>query len=246
MLKNNASYPIHTKPFEKMKKNFKLLWGITLIGLVAISFTSQQSISERRTAFWYGWTNTCFPGNDWGKTTYITCGINYPNFKASNSATYNSMKALNSNEVKLQEVVESGATSPIKLSISKGTSFFKIVPKGNNINSASVYYLSEKTLNNIKKQPAKLEQLLALPLSSVNANYDVFKITYKGEKGYVFQSKIAHTEQYATATPDEKYTTSGGGMQTLILDNTDANKWQKATAKMSEINPNVLPNIGHQ
>lgn len=229
-----------------MKKSIKILGSIALIGMLSLCFTNQSTIAEKRTAFWNGWINTCFPDKDWGKTTYVTCGIKYNTFKKNHPTLYNRMKALNSNETKLQEVVEAGSSTPIELPIKKGSKFFKIVPRGNNINSASVYYLNQAELNAIKNHPGKLEQRLCLPLSSVSANYDVFKITYKGVKGYVFQSKIASTEQYATKTPDEKYTTTGGGVQTLILDNTNADKWEKTAEKISEINPNVLPNIGHQ
>ncbi len=92
-----------------MKKNIKLLWCIALVGTIGLCFTNQQTISQRRTAFWYGWINTCFPDKDWSKTTYVTCGIRYDRFKSNNTTVYNHMKALNPSETKLQEVVEASS-----------------------------------------------------------------------------------------------------------------------------------------
>lgn len=93
--------------------------------------------------------------------------------------------------------------------------------------------------------PEKLEQVLGLPLGSVNAEYDVFKITYQGSSGYVFKSTVAGTEQFANATPSLKYLTPGGGTQTLILDNMDVAKWLKGTTPIESIAPNKLPLIGN-
>ena len=231
-----------------MKQGLKFVLGFVFIGLLSIGFTEQlvPSIAQQRTAFWDIWINKCFPNKDWSKTTFKTMGQDYTVFKSTNSAVYNDMKALNSNEIKLQEFVESGSTMPEEVPVKKGDEFFKIVPKGNNINGSSAYYLNQTQLDKIKANPGKLEQILGLPLSSVNAEYDVFEIIYEGTKGYVFQSRIAPTQQFANATPDVKYATTGGGIQTLVLDNTDAAKWKKSTAKIAEISPQTLPGIENQ
>lgn len=229
-----------------MKKHSKLVFGLVLLSVLSSGFTFYQNITEERTQFWNNWINKCFPDKNWDTSTFKTIGVSYTTFKTTDSLTYKDMKALNPNEVKLQEVVESGATMPHEITIKKGAIFYKIVPKGNNINSASVYYLSQSQLSAIKNKPAKLEQTLCLPLSSVAAAYDVFKITFMDATGYVFQSRIAPSIQFANATPTVKYTTSGGGVQTLILDNTNAQKWHKSTSAISAINPNMLPQIGKQ
>jgi hypothetical protein len=155
------------------------------------------------------------------------------------------MKALNSNEIKLQEFIEAGSTIPTKVLIDQGDEFFKIVPKGNNIGSPSAYYVDQAQLNLIKANSENLEQVLGLPLGSVNAEYDVFKITFQGNSGYVFKSTVAGTEQFANATPALKYITPGGGIQTLILDNMDGAKWIKGSAPIESIIPNKLPLIGN-
>jgi hypothetical protein len=199
----------------------------------------------QRTSFWDDWINKCFPSKNWSNTTFVTKGKNYSAFKTTNTSVYNDMKALNPNEIKLQEFIEAGSTIPVKVPINNGDEFFKIVPKGNNIGSPSAYYVDQAQLNLIKANPEKLEQVLGLPLGSVNAEYDVFKITYQGSNGYVFKSTVAGTEQFANATPTLKYLTPGGGTQTLILDNMDGAKWLKGSAPIESIAPNKLPLIGN-
>jgi hypothetical protein len=199
----------------------------------------------QRTNFWDDWINKCFPSKNWSNTTFVTKGKNYSTFKTTNASIYNDMKALNPNEIKLQEFIEAGSTVPVKVLINNGDEFFKIVPKGNNIGSPSAYYVDQAQLNLIKTNPEKLEQVLGLPLGSVNAEYDVFKITYQGSSGYVFKSTVAGTEQFANATTTLKYLTPGGGTQTLILDNMDGAKWLKGSAPIESIAPNKLPLIGN-
>lgn len=203
------------------------------------------SILAQRVSFWEDWINKCFPGKNWSNTTFKTIGKDYNAFKTTNTSIYNDMKVLNPNEAKLQEFIEAGSAIPTKVPINQGDEFFKIVPKGNNIGGPSAYYVDQTQLNLIKANPEKLEQVLGLPLGSVNAEYDVFKITYKGNSGYVFKSTVAGTEQFANATPSLKYSTTGGRSQTLILDNMDGAKWLKGSAPIESITPNNLPQIGN-
>ena len=198
---------------------------------------------SKRTLFWDEWVNKCFPGRNWDNTVFKARGKDFSEFKASRPEIYDDMKLLNSNEIKLQECVESGSSFPSKFPIKSGDSFYKIVPKGQNISGQSMYYIDQAQLNTIKANPEVVEQILGLPLNSVNAEYDVFKITFKGTEGSVFKSPIASTEQYAKANPSFKYTTTGSGVQTLILDNGNATKWQKGTTPIESIKPNVLPKI---
>ncbi|MFO0322471.1 MAG: hypothetical protein ACK504_08585 [Bacteroidota bacterium] len=207
------------------------------------------SILTQRVNFWNDWINKCFPAKNWSNTTFKTFGKDYNTFKSTNVTIYNDMKALNSNELKLKEFIESCSnTSPIiKINVQSGDVYYKIVRKGEDIiSSASVYYIDQAQLNLIKANPEKLEQVLGLPLSSVSSEYDVFKITYQGSNpGYVFKSTIASTEQYANATQSVKYNTTGGGKQILILNNLNDDVWIKSSSPLEPIIPNQIPLIGN-
>lgn len=233
-----------------MKKGLKFAIGVVFVGFLGVCLTNASlpdSIVQQRKAFWDSWVNKCFPNNDWNTTTFKTMGEDYSAFKLKDSTVYHDMKALNPNEIKLQEFVESGSTMPEEAFVKQGDKFFKIVPKGNNIDGPSAYYLGQIQLDKIKAHPARLEQVLGLPLSSVSAEYDVFEITYQGSsKEYVFRSIVASTQQFANATPNVKYSTCGGAVQTLVLDNMDATKWKKGSVKIASISPNTLPKIGDQ
>jgi hypothetical protein len=66
---------------------------------------------------------------------------------------------------------------------------------------------------------------LKLPVSSHGAKYDVFKIKVKqGEQVSVFKSRIA-------STVESGYTTTGGAIQSLVL---DRGKWT---------NPELVPSL---
>lgn len=114
-----------------------------------------------------------------------------------------------------------------------------------NINSPSAYYLSETEYQWIKANPSQLEQKLGLPLSNVNAEYDVFTITSKVNNNPLFESTIASTEQSAKSTSNVVYTTTGGRTQSLIINNGKTNLWEKATTPLEPLNPNSLPQIGN-
>lgn len=55
--------------------------------------------------------------------------------------------------MELQEFLEAGSTSPVKVPINNSDEFFKFVPKGNNIGSPSAYYVDKAQLNLIKQIP---------------------------------------------------------------------------------------------
>ena len=214
----------------------------------APSFNIEGSLLTNRIKFWENWINKCFPRRDFGATEFKTFGKNYNEFKTTNTVIYNDMKALVSDEAKLQEVIESGSTIPEKIPINHGDEFYKIVPKNpesTGIRGRSPYYIDKTQLDIIKANPSILEQELGLPLSSVSQDYDVYKITYQGNGGYVFKSTTASTEQFAKSTPNIKYITSGGGTQTLILDNFENTQWLKSLTPVESIIPNQLPQIGN-
>jgi hypothetical protein len=111
-------------------------------------------------------------------------GKDYNTFKTANTAIDNEMRVLYSTPSAadnfLPAIVKSGSSNPAKVTVNQGDKFYKIVPKGIDINGPSPYYLSEAEYQWIKANPSQLEQKLGLPLSSVGAEYDVFKIVPKG------------------------------------------------------------------
>ncbi len=109
----------------------------------------------------------------------------------------------------------------------------------------SPYYLSEAEYQWIKANPAQLEQKLGLPLSSVNAEYDVFTITSQANNNKLFQSTVAPTKQFANSTPSVIYNTTGGRTQSLIINNGDTDFWIKSSSPIETISPNNLPQIGN-
>jgi hypothetical protein len=207
---------------------------------------SAATIAAQRTNFWETWITNCFPNRDWNLTTFQTSGLDYQSFNQSQSVLKSEMLALGANEAKISEVIESGSNIPQKISITKNQKFYKLVPKGNNINGGSVYYIDQGQLNALESSTASIEQVLGLPLASTSAEYDVFSITYLKDNGYVFQSNVAPTNQFATSTPNIQYETSGGALQTIIFDNMNSNNWSKSPICMKTISPTQLPNIGNQ
>jgi hypothetical protein len=203
----------------------------------------------QRTSFWDDWINKCFPSKNWSNTTFQTVGKDYNAFKTANTTLDNEMRAMYSTQAAadnfLPGVVNSGVASPVKVTVNQGDKFYKIVPKGGNINTPSPYYLSEAEYQWIKANPAQLEQKLGLPLSSVNAEYDVFTITSQANNNKLFQSTVAPTKQFANATPSVIYNTTGGRTQSLIINNGDTDFWIKSSSPIETISPNNLPQIGN-
>jgi len=201
----------------------------------------------QRTNFWNDWIDKCFPEKNWSNTTFETFGKDYNTFKTANSVIDNEMRAMYNSTSDadnfLPGVVNSGITNPVKITVNQGDKFYKIVPKGNNINSPSPYYLSETEYQWIKANPGQLEQKLGLPLSSVNAEYDVFTITSKVNGNVLFQSTIAPTKQFANNTPSITYNTTGGRTQSLIINNGKSNLWDKSATPIETISPSSLPQI---
>jgi hypothetical protein len=203
----------------------------------------------QRTSFWDDWINKCFPGKNWDNTTFQTLGKDYGAFKSANTALDNEMRAMyttpSAADNFLPGIVNSGSTNPVKVTVNQGEKFYKIVPKGSNINGPSPYYLSEAEYQWIKANPSQLEQKLGLPLSSVSAEYDVFTITSKANNNTLFQSTVAPTKQFANATQNVVYNTTGGRTQSLIINNGDTDFWLKSSTPIETISPNSLPVIGN-
>ncbi len=201
----------------------------------------------QRQSVWNDLKAKHFPGNDWSRTRFTTDGIKYDYFKYNNNETYEEMIGVYPTpelaEKFLPELINSGSTVPKKVILNKGDKLYKIVPKGNNIKGPSPYYLSRVELDFVKQYPEKLEQVLGLPLSSVSAEYDVFQLTVKAERVEVYESTIAPTKQFTTGNPDEFYTTTGGRKQTLVINNSNDNIWEKDSSPIETIVPDKLPQI---
>lgn len=208
-----------------------------------------ESFLEQRLAFWEEWINKCFPSKNWANTTFETLGKDYYVYKSTNVTIDAEMRSLfNSSqdaERFLPTIINSGSTNPAKVLAKQNEKFYKIVPKGGNINSPSPYYLSETDFNWIKANPSQLEKRLGLPLSSVSAEYDVFTITSKIDNNAVFQSIVASTRQFSNATPSVIYSSSGGQIQSLILNNANPDFWLKSTSPIETISPKSIPIIGN-
>lgn len=195
-----------------MKKTIAIYFNLALLILTQSLFAQDQTIIPvetnkttqteswvaKRTNFWNEWIEKCFPNKDWNTTTFTTVGIDYATFKDNKNRRDNQMRAMYNTSTDadkyLPGIVNSGSSNPKRLKVKQGTKFYKIVYKGGNINSPSPYYLCEKEYQWIKNNLQFLEQKLGLPLSSVNAQYDVFTITSKANRNVLFQSTVAATK----------------------------------------------------
>lgn len=206
-----------------------------------------EDILSQRQDFWTNYKSKYFPDGDWGKTEFVTEGLDYNTFKNSNPAIYNEMAAkYGSSEIAeeyLPGLIESGSSIPTKVILNKGDELYKIVPSGSDISGLSPYYLSKAELNFVKQNPEKLEQVLGLPLSSCSGKYEVYKIVAKENNLAVFEANIAPTKQYLKSNPSDFYSTTGGRKQTLLIDNGDTDLWEKSSSAIETIEPTVLPVI---
>jgi hypothetical protein len=128
----------------------------------------------------------------------------------------------------LDGVINSCSTVPVRVPVSPGDKLFKIVPKGGDTpSSVTPYWLNESELNRLATD-ASLEQKLGLPIVSHGAKYDVYEIALKpGQSADVFESTVASTVEGA-------YSTTGGGLQSLVLDRA---KWSSPQKLSREIFP---------
>ncbi|MEO4006524.1 peptidoglycan-binding domain-containing protein [Flavobacterium sp. CAU 1735] len=207
----------------------------------------EKNIVAEREAFWKEIKEKYFPENDWSKTDFVTEGIDFEQFKLNHPNLFEEMASkYGSMDVAsrfLPGLIESGSTTPVKVTFNKGDELFKIVPKGGNIDGPSPYYLTKSELDFVKQNPQQLEQVLGLPLSSTTGEYDVFKMVAKQDNISGFESIIAQTKQSAKSNPNDFYKTTGGKKQTLIIDNTNTDIWEKISSPVETISPKSLPKI---
>ncbi|MCR9173521.1 MAG: fibronectin type III domain-containing protein [bacterium] len=231
--RNNPSYMNQVDNLPEGADMRRLLDDLVGIGII-----------EQRKNYWDNIKNSCFPDNDWSKTNFETKGLDYNQVSLNNPALINQMSLKYGNPGAatnfLPGVINSGSSVPTIKNYSEGDILYKIVPKGNNIQTPSPYYLSQSQYNAVKNNSATLEQVLGLPLSSCSSQYDVFTITAKDDVT-VFESIIAPTKQNAISTPNTIYETTGGGTQTIIIDNGKTELWEKSIAPLETITPNSLP-----
>lgn len=207
----------------------------------------ERDVLAERTQFWDSIVVLCFPGRSWDSTTFNADGKLYADFATSKPLVNAAMISKYSNPATaaqyLPEVIRSGSSFPSQFYLDSASVLYKMVPKGNNIQGPSPYYVTVSELDWVKAHPGGLEQKLGLPLSSVSASYDVFTITSQRDSNMIFQSTIAPTEQFAKKTKDIIYSTLGGATQSLVIDNSDTLSWIKSTVRTDSIVPNCLPKI---
>jgi hypothetical protein len=141
----------------------------------------------------------------------------------------------------LPSVIVSGSSYPTMHKAKVGQLFYKIVSRGKNIGSPSPYYLSDSMFKAVLTHPCLLEQQLGLPIGSMSVQYDVFTIRSLINDNIFFNSKIAATDQYKKNDSTIIYHTIGGGIQSLIINNQDAAKWQKSSLPILTILPFCKP-----
>ena len=112
-------------------------------------------------------------------------------------------------------LIMSGSSIPKKIVVNSGYTLYKIIPKGNAGPSLFTPFWAKieeiRTYINLD-----LEQKFGLPIVSHSAKYDVYKIVLKeGKTAMVFESEVARTTE-------NEYKTTGGAVQSLIL---DRSKW---------------------
>lgn len=112
-------------------------------------------------------------------------------------------------------IINSGKSVPKKVEVSGGYVLYKIIPKGSSAPSLFTPFWAK--LEELNKYVAdELEQRFGLPIVSHAAKYDVYKIQLKeGKTAAVFESEVAETSE-------KQYKTTGGAIQSLVLDRT---KW---------------------
>lgn len=240
-----------------MKKIILFSFLLALFSCSAVKPTLNYSLactncSSERIEFWNQWLAVCAPGNtatstkaDWSHTTFRTIGVSYESFQKEDSLDYIAMKKLYPNDSLankfLPDVIVTGSNYPDKVVINKGDYLTRIVKIGANISSYSVYYMTPKELERLKKKPSRIEQELGLPLTSNSDAYLVYRI-HALDDNVVFQSQVAPTLQYST--PGKAvYWTRGGAIQTLIINNPDTTLWKKDSIPSDTLSFKTLPNI---
>ncbi|MFT5971120.1 MAG: hypothetical protein ACI8ZO_001638 [Flavobacteriales bacterium] len=239
-------------------KNISIIIGLAFLFSCASIKPPSTSTSEctncplERVEFWNRWLAVCAPGNDASSTSadrprtfFRTVGVKYEGFKAKDSLDYVAMVDLYPSEKQAQEylpnVIRSGSDYPNKAVVTKGEYLTKIVKIGNDISGYSVYYITPEELERLKMKPSRIEQELGLPLTSNAGVYLVYRM-YALNDNVVFQSNVAPTVQYSSPSK-AVYWTSGGAMQTLVLNNSNTTLWAKDSIALDTLKIQTLPDI---
>jgi hypothetical protein len=239
-------------------KNISIIIGLAFLFGCASIKPSSTNTSEctncplERAEFWNRWLAVCAPGNkvssptpDWSNSTFSTVGKKYDGFKTKDSLDYVAMVDLYPSEEQAQEylpgVILSGSDYPNKSVVTKGEYLTKIKKIGDDISGYSVYYITPEELERLKKKPSRIEQELGLPLTSNAGVYLVYKM-YALDDNVVFQSSVAPSVQYSSPSK-AVYWTSGGAMQTLVIDNHNTALWAKDSIALDTLKIQSLPDI---
>lgn len=141
------------------------------------------------------------------------------------SNVYDDMVAEASDPQFLPGIINSGITIPNKVPITaSGYKLYKVVPKGTTSpNQFTPYWIKLDELNT-HGATVNFEQKMGLPVRSHGAKYDVYEIELTSGQANVFESTIANTSEAG-------YPTTGGAVQSLVL---DRGKWSSPKLIQSE------------
>jgi hypothetical protein len=242
-------------------KNVTLIICLVFLTSCASTKLSLTNSSEctncrlERIEFWNRWLAVCAPGNKvsstssvWSKTKFCPVGVTYEGFKTKDSLNYlgmvNLYKNLDTAKEYLPSIICSGSNYPQKAKVNKGEYLIKIVKVGDDISSESPYYITPKEFKRLKMKPSRIEQELALPLTSNAGIYLVYRIHALADN-VVFQSHVAPTVQYHLPS-EAVYWNTGGATQTLVINNFKTEFWTKETIPSDTLKIQTLPNINQR
>lgn len=190
---------------------------------IAITEKQERGVFLERTWWADSLRNTCDPLSN--SSGFKTLGIDSKTIKKN---ILEEMKEEASAPQFVESLLNSGSTIPEKIEVKSGYNLYKIVPKGSvGPSPFTPFWTKFEELNNYIN--LEIEQRFGLPVVSISAKYDVYKIQLKdGKKANVFESKVAETIENG-------YKTTGGAIQSLVL---DRSKW---TIPVLENNLEIFP-----
>lgn len=110
-----------------------------------------------------------------------------------------------------RELLESGVTEPIAITMKSGDTLYKVVPKNSGKPSDnSPYFIDKKAFDSLPSDTNEIGNHLGLP--QIPEEFDIYSITAKSES-VIYQSEIA-----PFIVNNGEHIRSGGGVQTLVPD----------------------------
>lgn len=113
--------------------------------------------------------------------------------------------------IRARDFISSGTTPPVATPLDFTDKLVKVVPAGGQPSTGTGYWLREKELLALQKDPAGMANKLGLPPGMQVDKYDVYQITPR-QNAVAFESTIAPTKVDGVAN------TTGGAKQTIVVD----------------------------